>query len=419
MVKFYFNNIENELSAIISTAEERIIVAVAWFTNVRLFDELNNAGQRGLEVKVLILDDILNRNEFGLDFGVLVKNGVEVRYSKSEKGTMHNKFCVIDNKVITGSYNWTYHANINHENIVVIEDHDITNSYTEYFENLFVSGEPIKVPYEHLKWTEIKESDFSELRRNIFRDVVAKNDHNREVRKAKLIELNNAYKSDNQQSIIDASSLPNEEKVTTLFDVLTNDPQKFELKLWKEHRTKEPSSNAFNCYVRKWIFEPHKINNDTVDGYFVPYIFKDKIEFGGLPMSISNTKFTKTLKKFIGSRDLKYDTYKCIPKELICIDNVNLFHFPFETPMFNRNQPREYFLSGNPRHVHGIEVIGIASNRDWKIIHGKECEDTNKYVYTHLDNLYIGKIDKECLCFIKGWNPFERGRKIQEKYFSL
>ena len=417
MTESYFDNIETIISQNLNSADSRIYIAVAWFTNQRLFDCIIRALQRKIEVKILILDDILNRNEFGLDYGIIVNNGGQVNFSKMDGNTMHNKFCIVDNKVITGSYNWTYHANLNSENIVIIDDSDITNNYCQQFEKLFNAGEPIRLPYEHLKWTDIKEGDFSELRRNIFRDIVARNDHNREVRKAKLVELNNAYKSKNQQDIIDASFFPSEEEITTLFDVLTNYPQQFELKLWKEYGTKEPPRNAFNCYVRKWIFEPSSITNNTVNGYFVPYVYRDKGD--GLPMSISNTKFTNTLKKFIGIRDLKYDTYKYIPEELICIDNVNLFHFPFGKPMFNRNQPREYFPSGNPRHVHGVDVIGIVSNRDWKIIHNIECEDTNKYVYTHLDNLYIGKIDKKSLCFINGWNPFERGRKIQEKYFSL
>ena len=150
MTQSYFVNIENEISAMISTAENRISVAVAWFTNTRLFDGLNNVLQRGVKVKVLILDDLLNRNEFGLDFGNLVTLGAEVRFSNSHERTMHNKFCVIDDKVITGSYNWTYQANYNDENIIVINESEISHIYNEKFENLFNAGKPIKIPYEHL-----------------------------------------------------------------------------------------------------------------------------------------------------------------------------------------------------------------------------------------------------------------------------
>jgi hypothetical protein len=38
---------------------------------------------------------------------------------------MHNKFCIIDNRVlITGSYNWTQKAKSNHESITIIEEDD-------------------------------------------------------------------------------------------------------------------------------------------------------------------------------------------------------------------------------------------------------------------------------------------------------
>lgn len=82
MTKICFENIEKELSATISIAEKRIFVAVAWFTNSRLLDGLALVLERNVEVKILILDDILNRNEFGLDFGILTKLGADVRFAK-------------------------------------------------------------------------------------------------------------------------------------------------------------------------------------------------------------------------------------------------------------------------------------------------------------------------------------------------
>ena len=177
MIQSYFQDIENIITNKLNTAKESIFVAVAWFTNQRLFDCLVNACHRNVNVRVLILNDILNRNEFGLDFGILVNAGAEVRFANTaNNATMHNKFCIIDDKVITGSYNWTYHANINAENVVLIDESTITNNYRQQFDFLFNVGEPIKIPYEHIEWTNIKEGDFSELRRNILKDVIAKNE---------------------------------------------------------------------------------------------------------------------------------------------------------------------------------------------------------------------------------------------------
>ena len=145
MTKICFENIEKELSATISIAEKRILVAVAWFTNSRLYDCLTIAIERNLEAKILILDDILNRNEFGLDFGVLSKLGAEIRFAKSDKGTMHNKFCIIDDLVITGSYNWTYHANNNSENILMTDEESVVNSYRKEFDRLFCDAKMMRI----------------------------------------------------------------------------------------------------------------------------------------------------------------------------------------------------------------------------------------------------------------------------------
>lgn len=108
MQQVYFIDIDHVIYSNLALAKSRIYIVVSWFTNNVLFDELNKALQRSVDVKLLILDDILNRNKFGLDYGLLANNGAEVRFAGSKIGTMHNKFLVIDEKVITGSCNWTF-----------------------------------------------------------------------------------------------------------------------------------------------------------------------------------------------------------------------------------------------------------------------------------------------------------------------
>ena len=51
------------------------------------------------------------------------------------------------------------------ENIIVIDEENIVNKYYEQFDLLFKRYNTITLPYEHLKWTEIKEGDFTEFRR--------------------------------------------------------------------------------------------------------------------------------------------------------------------------------------------------------------------------------------------------------------
>lgn len=381
MVQAYFDNIEGILSSHIANAGRRIYIAVAWFTNEALFSNLLNALQKNVEVKVLILNDILNRNEYGLDFGVLVNKGADVRFATSNNGTMHNKFCVIDNEVITGSYNWTYHANVNKENIMITDELNIVNSYCEQFETLFNVCGPIKQPYEHLKWTEIKEGDFTELRRNIYRDVKAKNDVNSALRLKKLECLNNAYKSGSVEELAKASSLPIAERFRTIMDVLTVGHD-YLSDLWSTNNLDAPYQNetGFNSPC-EWMFKPLEFKTENqheyIRGVLRTYESIIKRRFGSdiLIIDIYDDLFIASIKRFIGNEELCNNSYKKIPKEILCIPSAQMFFYEFPTELAYKdtNKPHK-----------SINVFGIAKE---------------------VDGVY------------EGWNPQERGEKIMNEFF--
>lgn len=386
MVQVHFENIESILSLSLAQSKRRIYLAVAWFTNNILFDELIKARQRNVEVKVLILDDILNRNEFGLDFGLLVNMGADLRLANPQR-TMHNKFCVIDDEVYTGSYNWTYQANANHENIVVMNDSDIVASYLQQFERLFSSGVSIITPYEHLRWTDIKEGDFTELRRNIYKDVIAKNDVHTELKKNKLKKLNTAYKNGNAEEIASVSLLPTKR---TIIDVLTSSSSFYELKLWKEIIVPNCQLNS-PIYTKpcKWLYIPYEIlvdkrGSEYIEGKLKYYPIKN-YHAGGLPLNIYDKLFVATIKKF---QPLSPETRKSIPEDILIIESAQLFNFQFSEPMFNKMRHKTWENS-SPKTIHGISVFGIV----------KEKHD-NHYVY------------------YEGWNPQERFEKIKKGCFE-
>ena len=391
MTKICFENIEKELSATISIAEKRIFVAVAWFTNSRLYDDLILATERNVEVKILILDDILNRNEFGLDFGILTKLGADVRFAKKALGTMHNKFCIIDDMVITGSYNWTYHANNNSENILMTDEDSVVNSYREEFDRLFCDAIPIPQPYERLKWTDVKEGDFSELRRNIFREIIAKNDENSELKRIKLINLDHAYKSGDAGELANASSLPVQEKLKSITDVLTSKSRDYEFKLWEENILGKPY-NDVDGYIQlgKWFFVPFEIKEDQyhqtyVEGSLNTYASLDYGLAKGLKLKIHDYEFVNVIRKYWGEKT--YDDYERIPKDILTIENAKLFYFQFPSPMFNKSQPRTW-KNTMPRTISAINLLGI-----------------------------VNVIDGDNVVFYEGWDPQKRGEKIMKQYF--
>lgn len=391
MIKTYFNNIEDELSAMISAADKRAHVAVAWFTNERLFEELNKALQRKVEIKIIILDDILNRSEFGLDYGILTNKGAEVRYSRNKYGTMHNKFCIIDDKVITGSYNWTNHANVNDENIVVIDEPSTVNSYNDQFEKLFSTCDPINLPYEHIKWTDVKEGDFSELRRNIFREVIAQNDISRELKRVKLINLNQAYKSGNKEELLKASSLPTTGNYKTITDVLTSHKYDFIYSLWEKNVTGEPYDNVDGyIYFDKWFYVPYEIKEDKYHQNYVEGVIKtySSLNYGlskGLKLKVFDQDFIKVIKTFWGFKS--YDDYKLIPSEVLLIEHAKLCYYKFPAPMFNKSQTQ--IRNGvKANATSAINIFGIAK-----------------------------EVDADNVVFYDGWDPQRRGEKIMKEFF--
>jgi phosphatidylserine/phosphatidylglycerophosphate/cardiolipin synthase-like enzyme len=118
MVIPFFSDIRQEIIKSLDEATEEILVAVYWFTNHDLFNKLCDKVREGKKVELIIHNDFINNRNAGLDFQAFIDIGGHFFFSDADN-PMHNKFCVIDNKIlINGSYNWTYFAeNKNSENI--------------------------------------------------------------------------------------------------------------------------------------------------------------------------------------------------------------------------------------------------------------------------------------------------------------
>ena len=115
-----FENIANRIIEEIQQANKSIFIAVAWFTNKIIFDQLLLKAKNGCHIQIILSNDEINKNS-SIDFELLEKlNGKIYKIGNGNTELMHNKFCVIDyNTVITGSYNWSYKAENNFENIVI------------------------------------------------------------------------------------------------------------------------------------------------------------------------------------------------------------------------------------------------------------------------------------------------------------
>jgi phosphatidylserine/phosphatidylglycerophosphate/cardiolipin synthase-like enzyme len=115
----------------IELAKKELLIAVYAFTSDELATALVQAKKRGLVVQVVVDRefDLTNENSKAKFFDaqkipVRRVSGMRGINNQKEAGLMHQKFAVIDSRIIfTGSYNWTYSADkLNDENLLFFRD---------------------------------------------------------------------------------------------------------------------------------------------------------------------------------------------------------------------------------------------------------------------------------------------------------
>jgi len=142
MVRAYFKNIHIEIINLIKTAQSDIKICVAWFTDFDIYSKIVSMQKQGVNVDVVIANHIFNKKS-RVDFKELLKQNGKVSYigninDGSQNKFMHNKFCIIDNStIITGSYNWSFKARSNDENILIIKnEQELVNQFNNKFNEL-------------------------------------------------------------------------------------------------------------------------------------------------------------------------------------------------------------------------------------------------------------------------------------------
>jgi phosphatidylserine/phosphatidylglycerophosphate/cardiolipin synthase-like enzyme len=128
----------------IQQSHSRIWVAMYSFTNGDFLNELIEASNDGVEIRVL-LEKQLASSKYSV-FEQLKKSGIDVRLD-SNPSLMHHKFAVIDSSfVLTGSMNWSRNGVArNNENLVVIHSQELNSSFAEEFEKLWNDSLELKI----------------------------------------------------------------------------------------------------------------------------------------------------------------------------------------------------------------------------------------------------------------------------------
>ncbi len=127
-----FDDIHNKIVSEIRAAKYVIWIAMAWFTDPVLFEELVKKKKQGVTIEIVVDDNDKNRNaDFSLD-SEFPTHWVKVQ--SLYKNIMHDKFCIIDfQKAIHGTFNWTKAANYNKETISIDNNRAAAEAFADEF----------------------------------------------------------------------------------------------------------------------------------------------------------------------------------------------------------------------------------------------------------------------------------------------
>lgn len=138
----FFKTIKEEIISQLKSATINIKVAVAWLTDEDIIRILIQKQLEGLHVQIIISnakENFVNISKFK---SFLQSEG---DFYIAHSPFMHNKFCIIDDRVIiNGSYNWSYSAIRSEENILVLiidkneaEDDKLLKKFNTKFNYLY------------------------------------------------------------------------------------------------------------------------------------------------------------------------------------------------------------------------------------------------------------------------------------------
>ena len=135
-LKIYFSPqdkaLKNAVIPLINKAQKYIYIPTFLITDTKTTEALIRAKSRGVDIKIIV--DALNASAKYSKHHLLRNAGILVK-TENYAGKMHSKSMIVDDKyTIIGSMNFSYSGeNKNDENLIVIENPEITKFYKEFF----------------------------------------------------------------------------------------------------------------------------------------------------------------------------------------------------------------------------------------------------------------------------------------------
>ena len=163
-----FKNFSKEIVEEIIKAQKEIKIAMSWFTDKEIFFQLIEALLKGVEIELILNDDYVNNRKRGIGLKRFLNCNGKLFFYNS-KGLMHNKFAIIDQRIVlSGSNNWTYSANyVNKENLMIISNQKLVDLYIGEYELIKQRSYRVKVIVHKTKAVKRYEQEIIESEKNL------------------------------------------------------------------------------------------------------------------------------------------------------------------------------------------------------------------------------------------------------------
>ena len=141
-VSIYFSPkaevLTNQIRPLIQNSKESIHIAMYYLTHRKIVDDLIDAKNRGVDVKI-ILDGSFVRDGYA-PHEKLREAGIPVKI-ENWRSKLHSKNAIFDSKITTlGSTNWTSTAElVNDENMLIVYDKKIAKRVEKNFQKMWNS----------------------------------------------------------------------------------------------------------------------------------------------------------------------------------------------------------------------------------------------------------------------------------------
>jgi len=141
-IEIYFSpedDFKERLLGLIANAKKKIYFLAFAFTDEDIAEALLIKAQEGVIIKG-VFDEKQNSYQKSSQYTYLKEEGLDVKLD-GNKFTLHDKIMIIDDTVVTGSYNFTDKANdTNNENSIVVHNNAFTARYLEEFQKIYAQA---------------------------------------------------------------------------------------------------------------------------------------------------------------------------------------------------------------------------------------------------------------------------------------